>query len=110
MILFIPFAGHPGNMAVVLFAMGLYGSGYLGWQIRTSGDTAMVAKAKALHPKVAGGMAMFFAIGALGGLTSLLVQVGMGTGRTEAGESDKAIIAHEPRGWGNQTKQSSHMM
>lgn len=23
--------GHPGNMAVVLFAMGGYGAGYLGW-------------------------------------------------------------------------------
>lgn len=30
--------GHPGNMAVVLFAMGGYGAGYLGWQIRVSND------------------------------------------------------------------------
>lgn len=30
--------GHPGNMAVVLFAMGGYGAGYLGWQIRLSED------------------------------------------------------------------------
>lgn len=30
--------GHPGNMAVVLLAMGGYGAGYLGWQIRTGTD------------------------------------------------------------------------
>jgi hypothetical protein len=30
--------GHPGNMAVVLLAMGGYGAVYLGWQIRTSED------------------------------------------------------------------------
>lgn len=30
--------GHPGNMAVVLFAMGGYGAAYLGWQIRVSDD------------------------------------------------------------------------
>lgn len=26
--------GHPGNMMVVLLAMGGYGAGYLGWQVR----------------------------------------------------------------------------
>ncbi len=30
--------GHPGNMAVVLTAMGGYGAAYLGWSIRTSDD------------------------------------------------------------------------
>lgn len=66
--------GHPGNMAVVLLAMGIYGSGYLGWSIRLSDDEALVAKAKSLHPKLAIGMTGFFAAGALGGLMSLLMQ------------------------------------
>jgi hypothetical protein len=30
--------GHPGNMLVVLLAMGGYGAVYLGWQIRLSED------------------------------------------------------------------------
>lgn len=43
--------GHPANMAVVLFAMGGYGS-YLGWQIRTSDDADTIIMAKQMHPKV----------------------------------------------------------
>ena len=43
--------GHPGNMAVVLLAMGGYGT-YLGWQIRTGDDADSVAAAEDLHPKV----------------------------------------------------------
>ncbi len=46
---------------VVLFAMGGYGAGYLGWQIRTTSDGAMLEKAKDLHPKLAAGMFFFFA-------------------------------------------------
>ncbi|KAL3531979.1 hypothetical protein ACH5RR_005500 [Cinchona calisaya] len=63
--------GHPGNMAVVLFAMGGYGS-YLGFRIRVSDDVEEKAKAKDLHPKLVGGMFFFFALGATGGITSLL--------------------------------------
>ncbi|XP_037496389.1 uncharacterized protein LOC105642269 isoform X2 [Jatropha curcas] len=63
--------GHPGNMAVVLFAMGGYGT-YLGFQIRFSDDVEVKAKAKDLHPKLLGGMFFFFALGATGGITSLL--------------------------------------
>ncbi|GIM03209.1 hypothetical protein Vretimale_8007 [Volvox reticuliferus] len=66
--------GHPGNMAVVLFAMGGYGAAYLGWQIRTSNDEAVVAKAKEAHPKIAAGMFIFFALGAVGGMMSLIMQ------------------------------------
>lgn len=47
--------GHPGNMAVVLFAMGGYGAAYLGWQIRVSDNRELVLKAKELHPKVCHG-------------------------------------------------------
>lgn len=63
--------GHPGNMAVVLFAMGGYGT-YLGFRIRVSDDVEEKAKAKDLHPKLLGGMFFFFALGATGGVTSLL--------------------------------------
>ncbi|KAH7553535.1 hypothetical protein JRO89_XS12G0023300 [Xanthoceras sorbifolium] len=63
--------GHPGNMAVVLFAMGGYGT-YLGFRIRFSDDVEEKAKAKDLHPKLLGGMFFFFALGATGGVTSLL--------------------------------------
>ncbi|KAG0614688.1 hypothetical protein M758_6G196100 [Ceratodon purpureus] len=63
--------GHPGNMAVVLFAMGGYGS-YLGWQIRLSPDGTAKAAAKDLHPKLLAGMFFFFAAGATGGVTSLI--------------------------------------
>ncbi|GLT56682.1 hypothetical protein SLA2020_297080 [Shorea laevis] len=63
--------GHPGNMAVVLFAMGGYGT-YLGFRIRYSDDVEEKAKAKDLHPKLLGGMFFFFALGATGGITSLL--------------------------------------
>ncbi|KAF8066288.1 NDB1 [Scenedesmus sp. PABB004] len=65
--------GHPGNMAVVLLAMGGYGS-YLGWQIRLSDDGDLVAKAKDLHPKLTAGMFFFFALGATGGMMSLIMQ------------------------------------
>ncbi|POO01748.1 Di-heme cytochrome, transmembrane [Trema orientale] len=63
--------GHPGNMAVVLFAMGGYGT-YLGFRIRFSDDLEEKAKAKDLHPKLLAGMFFFFALGATGGITSLL--------------------------------------
>ncbi|XP_043702313.1 uncharacterized protein LOC122652591 [Telopea speciosissima] len=63
--------GHPGNMAVVLFAMGGYGT-YLGFRIRFSDDVEEKANAKDLHPKLLGGMFFFFALGATGGVTSLL--------------------------------------
>ncbi|XP_048423477.1 uncharacterized protein LOC103965675 isoform X1 [Pyrus x bretschneideri] len=63
--------GHPGNMAVVLFAMGGYGT-YLGYRIRFSDDVEEKANAKDLHPKLLAGMFFFFALGATGGVTSLL--------------------------------------
>ncbi|BAF10817.1 uncharacterized LOC4331552 [Oryza sativa Japonica Group] len=63
--------GHPGNMAVVLFAMGGYGT-YLGFRIKLSDDPEEKAKAKDLHPKLLAGMFFFFAAGATGGVTALL--------------------------------------
>ncbi|XP_071701370.1 uncharacterized protein [Rutidosis leptorrhynchoides] len=63
--------GHPGNMAVVLFAMGGYGT-YLGFRIKFSDDVDEKAMAKDLHPKLLAGMFFFFALGATGGIISLL--------------------------------------
>ncbi|GJN30232.1 hypothetical protein PR202_gb18521 [Eleusine coracana subsp. coracana] len=74
--------GHPGNMAVVLFAMGGYGS-YLGFRIKLSDDPEEKAKAKDLHPKLLAGMFFFFALGATGGITALLT-------------SDKPIFERSP--------------
>ncbi|XP_021802134.1 uncharacterized protein LOC110746233 [Prunus avium] len=66
--------GLPGwlvHWAVVLFAMGGYGT-YLGYRIRYSDDVEEKANAKDLHPKLLAGMFFFFALGATGGVTSLL--------------------------------------
>ncbi|CAI5475840.1 unnamed protein product [Closterium sp. Yama58-4] len=63
--------GHPGNMAVVLLAMGGYGS-YLGWQIRLASTPEAKEAARAAHPPIMAFMFLFFAIGATGGLTSLV--------------------------------------
>nr|XP_027070445.1 uncharacterized protein LOC113695518 [Coffea arabica] len=51
--------------------MGGYGT-YLGFRIRVSDDVEEKAKAKDLHPKLLGGMFIFFALDAAGGITSLL--------------------------------------
>ncbi|KAD4384442.1 hypothetical protein E3N88_24610 [Mikania micrantha] len=72
--------GHPGNMAVVLFAMGGYGT-YLGFRIRFSDDVEEKAMAKDLHPKLLAGMFFFFALGATGGsgiMTLFLVHAALG--------------------------------
>lgn len=66
--------GHPGNMLVVLLAMGGYGAVYLGWQIRLSEDGDVVGMAKDMHPKLSLGMTVFFALGAIGGMLSLIMQ------------------------------------
>ncbi|KDP29164.1 hypothetical protein JCGZ_16553 [Jatropha curcas] len=74
--------GHPGNMFLVssiavhntfrclLGCCPLFN--FLGFQIRFSDDVEVKAKAKDLHPKLLGGMFFFFALGATGGITSLL--------------------------------------
>ena len=61
-------------MGVVLLAMGGYGALYLGWQIRLSDDPDVIEAAKDQHPKLAAGMSVFFALGAIGGLLSLTMQ------------------------------------
>ena len=60
-------------MSFVLLVMG-GAVAQQGWLIRTSSDPAVVSKAKDSHPKVAGAMAVFFSIGAFGGMGSMLTQ------------------------------------
>ena len=60
-------------MSFVLLVMG-GAAAQQGWLIRTSGDGTLVQKAKDSHPKIAGAMALFFAIGAFGGMGSMLTQ------------------------------------
>lgn len=60
-------------MSFVLLVMG-GAVAQQGWQIRTSTDPAVVSKAKDSHPKVAAAMAVFFSIGAFGGMGSMLTQ------------------------------------
>jgi hypothetical protein len=74
-------------MAVVLLAMGGYGALYLGWQIRVSDDAAVIKKAQDLHPKLALGMAFFFALGAVGGMMSMIMQVRKAGGARKMGPS-----------------------
>ncbi|EFN52967.1 hypothetical protein CHLNCDRAFT_137360 [Chlorella variabilis] len=50
------------------------GCGYLGWRIRLSDSAEEVAVAQDLHPKLAIGMTLFFALGGLGGSMSVLMQ------------------------------------
>mmetsp|Transcript_10595 Transcript_10595/g.65311 ORF Transcript_10595/g.65311 Transcript_10595/m.65311 type:complete len:336 (-) Transcript_10595:820-1827(-) len=60
--------GHPGNMAIVLLAIGGYGS-YLGWQLRNpEADQEVLELAAEKHPQLMGLMFFFFAVGASGGL------------------------------------------
>jgi fucose 4-O-acetylase-like acetyltransferase len=67
--------GHPFFMSIVMFAMGGYGA-YAGWKGRllmaTDVDVAM--KSKADHKKIMPAMFAFMAIGASGGLLSLVIQ------------------------------------
>ena len=65
--------GHPFFMSFVLLVMGSTVAAQ-GWQIRTSTDAAAVAKARDQHPKLATAMGVFFAIGALGGMGSVIAQ------------------------------------
>merc|ERR1711920_825834 len=66
--------GHPGNMAVVLSAMGGYGS-LLGWKVRAGEEEAEVLEESGeLHGKLMGAMTLFFFLGATGGILSEVMQ------------------------------------
>jgi F0F1-type ATP synthase membrane subunit c/vacuolar-type H+-ATPase subunit K len=67
--------GHPFFMSIVMFAMGGYGA-YAGWKGRllmaTDLDAAMQNKTD--HKKIMPAMFAFMAIGATGGILSLVIQ------------------------------------
>ncbi len=67
--------GHPFFMSIVMFAMGGYGA-YLGWKGRllTATDPEGAIQSKAEHQKIMPVMFAFMAIGATGGLLSLVIQ------------------------------------
>jgi fucose 4-O-acetylase-like acetyltransferase len=67
--------GHPFFMSIVMFAMGGYGA-YAGWKGRllTATDADAAVKSKTEHKKIMPAMFAFMAIGASGGLLSLVIQ------------------------------------
>jgi Protein of unknown function (DUF4079) len=67
--------GHPFFMSIVMFAMGGYGI-YAGWKGRllTETDPEVAIKNKGDHRKIMPAMFGFMAIGATGGVLSLVIQ------------------------------------
>ena len=67
--------GHPFFMSIVMFAMGGYGA-YAGWKGRLlmATDVEAAIKNKDDHKKIMPAMFAFMAIGASGGLLSLVIQ------------------------------------
>jgi Protein of unknown function (DUF4079) len=67
--------GHPFFMSIVMFAMGGYGA-YAGWKGRllTATDAAAAIENKTNHAKIMPAMFVFMAIGATGGILSLVIQ------------------------------------
>jgi Protein of unknown function (DUF4079) len=67
--------GHPFFMSIVMFAMGGYGA-YAGWKGRLlmDSDKDVALKNKADHRKIMPAMFGFMAIGATGGILSLVIQ------------------------------------
>ena len=67
--------GHPFFMSIVMFGMGGYGA-YAGWKGRvlTATDVDAAIKNKTDHKKIMPAMFGFMAIGATGGVLSLVIQ------------------------------------
>lgn len=67
--------GHPFFMSIVMFGMGGYGI-YAGWKGRlmTAADPTAATQLKSDHSKIISAMATFMAIGATGGILSLVIQ------------------------------------
>jgi fucose 4-O-acetylase-like acetyltransferase len=67
--------GHPFFMSIVMFAMGGYGA-YAGWKGRllTATDVDAAVKSKTEHKQIMPAMFAFMAIGATGGVLSLVIQ------------------------------------
>jgi Protein of unknown function (DUF4079) len=67
--------GHPFFMSIVMFVMGGYGA-YAGWKgrILTASDPKAAIESKAEHRKIMPVMFAMMAIGATGGVLSLVIQ------------------------------------
>ena len=67
--------GHPFFMSIVMFVMGGYGA-YAGWKgrILTASDPQAAIENKSKHRQVMPAMFAFMAIGATGGVLSLVIQ------------------------------------
>jgi F0F1-type ATP synthase membrane subunit c/vacuolar-type H+-ATPase subunit K len=67
--------GHPFFMSIVMFGMGGYGA-YAGWKGRLLRETdkEAAAKSRSEHSKIITAMTLFMAIGATGGILSLVMQ------------------------------------
>lgn len=67
--------GHPFFMSIVMFAMGGYGA-YTGWKgrILTASEPQVAIENKTKHRQVMPAMFAFMAIGATGGILSLVIQ------------------------------------
>ncbi len=67
--------GHPFFMSIVMFAMGGYGA-YAGWKgrILTATDPKTAIESKSKHRQIMPAMFAFMAIGATGGVLSLVIQ------------------------------------
>jgi Protein of unknown function (DUF4079) len=67
--------GHPFFMSIVMFAMGGYGA-YAGWKGRllTATEPELAIESKTEHRKIMPVMFAFMAIGATGGVLSLVIQ------------------------------------
>ncbi|WP_310487577.1 DUF4079 domain-containing protein [Chamaesiphon sp. VAR_69_metabat_338] len=67
--------GHPFFMSIVMFVMGGYGA-YVGWKgrILTASDPKAAIESKGEHRKIMPVMFAMMAIGATGGILSLVIQ------------------------------------
>ncbi|HEY9749967.1 MAG TPA: DUF4079 domain-containing protein [Allocoleopsis sp.] len=65
--------GHPVMMGIVVLAMGS-AVGITGWRSRLTTDATIAGQNRDAHPKIAGWMFLFMALGFTGGVLSLVMQ------------------------------------
>ena len=65
--------GHPAMMGIVVVAMGS-AVGITGWRSRLATDFTIADQSRNAHPKIAGWMFLFMALGFTGGVLSLVMQ------------------------------------
>lgn len=65
--------GHPVMMGIVVLAMGS-AVGVTGWRSRVTTDVTIADQSREAHPKIAGWMFLFMALGFTGGVLSLVMQ------------------------------------